>query len=55
MKGLLFLSLVGAGIYTALVVTHDFLPSDRAADTLTSQGLCPALSRCVRGALTSLR
>jgi Bacterial SH3 domain len=37
MKGLLFLSLVGAAIYTALVVTHDFLPSDRAADTFTSQ------------------
>ena len=37
MKGLLFLSLVGAAIYTALVVTHDFLPSDRAEDTFTSQ------------------
>ena len=37
MKGLLFLSLVGAAIYTALVVTHDFLASDRAEDTFTSQ------------------
>jgi hypothetical protein len=37
MKGLLFLSLVGAAIYMALVVTHDFLPSDRAEDTFTSQ------------------
>ena len=37
MKGLLFLGLVGAAIYTALVVTHDFLPSDRAEDTFTRQ------------------
>jgi hypothetical protein len=37
MKGLLFLGLVGAAIYSALVVTHDLFPSDRAADTFTRQ------------------
>jgi hypothetical protein len=37
MNGLLFLSLVGGAIYTALVVSHDLLPSDRAEDTFTSQ------------------
>ena len=30
MKGLLFICLVGAAIYGALVVTHDLLPSDTA-------------------------
>ena len=34
MKAVLFLGLVGIAIYTALVVTHDLLPSDRS-DGLT--------------------
>jgi hypothetical protein len=34
---LLFLSLVGAGIYALLVVTHDVLPSDKAEDTFAGQ------------------
>ena len=33
MKGVLFLGVVGIAIYTALVVTHDFLPSYRTAGT----------------------
>ena len=31
MKGFFFLSLVGAAIYAALLVSHGYLPSDRAA------------------------
>ena len=34
---LLFLSFVGAGIYALLVVTHDFLPSDKAEDIFAGQ------------------
>jgi hypothetical protein len=37
MKGVLFLSLVGAAIYMALVVSHDQLPTDRADDSVTRQ------------------
>ena len=37
MKGVLFLSLVGAAIYMALVVSHDQLPTDRAGDSFTRQ------------------
>ena len=37
MKGVLFLSLVGAAIYMALVVSHDQLPTDRAGDSVTRQ------------------
>ena len=37
MKGVLFLSLVGAAIYVALVVSHDQLPTDRADDSVTRQ------------------
>ena len=37
MKGVLFLSLVGAAIYMALVVSHDQLPTDRANDSFARQ------------------
>ena len=37
MKGVLFLSLVGAAIYMALVVSHDQLPTDRANDSYARQ------------------
>ena len=37
MKGVLFLGLVGAAIYMALVVSHDQLPTDRADDSFTRQ------------------
>ena len=37
MKGVLFLSLVGAAIYMALIVSHDQLPSDGAEDSFTRQ------------------
>jgi hypothetical protein len=38
MKGLLFLSLIGAAIYATLVVGHDLLPSDRAEGARQSLG-----------------
>ena len=37
MKGVLFLSLVGAAIYMALVVSHDQLLTDGAGDSFTRQ------------------
>ncbi len=37
MKGVLFLSLVGAAIYMALVVSHDQLPSHGTDDSFTRQ------------------
>ena len=37
MKGVLFLSLVGAAIYMALVVSHDQLPTDKANDSFARQ------------------
>jgi len=51
---LLFLSLVGAGIYALLVVTHDVLPSDKAEDIFAGQTQPnhPVVRR--RGALTFL-
>jgi hypothetical protein len=39
MKGFLFLSLVGAAIYGALVVSNDLLPSHRAEGSLARQNL----------------
>ena len=55
MKGVLFLSLVGAAIYMALVVSHDQLPTDRADDSLLGKALAVhPIGSCVRGALTFL-
>jgi hypothetical protein len=54
MKGVLFLSLVGAAIYTALVVSHDLLPSDRAEDSLTRLGLSSPTARQLRSWGTDL-
>jgi hypothetical protein len=39
MKGLLVLSLIGAGIYGALVVSHDFLPSDKPQGLFAGESL----------------
>lgn len=54
MKGVLFLSLVGAAIYTALVVSHDLLRSEGAADSFTRQGLSSPTARQLRSWGTDL-
>ena len=48
MKGLLFLSLVGAAIYGALLVSHDFLLSNRAKGPSFAQSLGDASDRRLR-------
>lgn len=48
MKGLLFLSLVGAAIYGALLVSHDFLLRDRAKGPSFAQSLGDASDRRLR-------
>jgi hypothetical protein len=48
MKGVLLLGVVGAAIYTALVVSHDLLQSDRADHRLSSQGLTSPTTRQLR-------
>ena len=47
-EGLLFLSLVGAAIYAALLVSHDYLPSDRAEHQVFAQSLGNAGERQLR-------
>ena len=39
MKGVLFLSLVGAAIYGAILLSYDLLPHDPAANVFTGQSL----------------
>jgi hypothetical protein len=39
MKGVLFLGLVGAAIYGAILLSYDLLPHDQAANVLTGQSL----------------
>jgi hypothetical protein len=48
MKGFFFLSLVGAAIYGALLVSHDYLPSDRAEHQVFAQSLGNAGERQLR-------
>lgn len=48
MKGFFFLSLVGAAIYAALLVSHDYLPSDRAEHQVFAQSLGNAGERQLR-------
>jgi hypothetical protein len=54
MKGVLLLGVVGAAIYTALVVSHDLLQSDRADHRLSSQGLTRPTTRQLRSWGTDL-
>ena len=54
MKGVLFLSLVGAAIYMALVVSHDQLPSHRAEDSFTRQRSSGPTNRQLRSWGTDL-
>jgi hypothetical protein len=48
MKVLLFLSLLGAAMYGALLVSHDFLLRDRAKDPSFAQSLGNASERRLR-------
>ena len=54
MKGVLFLSLVGAAIYMALVVSHDRLSTDRADDGFTRQSSSGPPNRQLRSWGTNL-
>ena len=54
MKGVLFLSLVGAAIYMALVVSHDQLPIDRAEDSFKRQRSSAPTDRQLRSWGTDL-
>ena len=54
MKGVLFLSLVGAAIYMALVVSHDQLSTDRAGDGFTRQSSSGPPNRQLRSWGTDL-
>jgi hypothetical protein len=48
MKGLLFLGLVGAAIYMALVVSHDLLSGEGAEESLTRQAFSNPTTRQLR-------
>jgi Bacterial SH3 domain len=48
MKGFFFLSLVGAALYAALLVSHDYLPSDRGEHPVFAQSLGNAGERQLR-------
>jgi hypothetical protein len=48
MKGLLFLSFVGAALYGGLLVSHDFLSNNRAKDRSFAQSLGNASDRRLR-------
>jgi SH3 domain-containing protein len=54
MKGVLFLGVVGAAIYTTLVVSHDVLQSNGSEDTLTPQVLSNPTARQLRSWGTDL-
>lgn len=48
MKGVLFLGVVGAAIYTTLVVSHDVLQSNGSEDNLTPQVVSNSTARQLR-------
>lgn len=54
MKGVLLLGVVGAAIYTTLVVSHDVLQSNRSEDNLTPQVLNNPSARQLRSWGTDL-
>jgi hypothetical protein len=53
-KGVLLLGVVGVAIYTALVVSHDVLQSDKSEDNLTTQVLSSPTARPLRSWGTDL-
>ena len=48
MKGLVFLGLVGAALYGALVLSYDLLPRDPAKDAFARQSLGDPSNRQLR-------
>jgi hypothetical protein len=54
MRSVLFFGLVGAALYTALVVSHDLLSDDKGEDNLTRQALSSPPARQLRSWGTDL-
>ena len=54
MKGVLFLGLVGAAIYGAIVLSYDLLPHDQAVDAFASKSLVHPSDRQLRSWGTDL-
>ena len=53
MKGVLFLGLVGAAIYGAILLSYDLLPHDQQRmSSLGKVSVIRTTASCVRGALT---